>query len=349
MSKLKNILQKMDVINDTNDNNLLLNLTKIPPKEGSNVMPHYTNGIKNARIQADLLYLPDDRGYKYLLVAVDIATRVCDCEPLKKRDAETVKVAMTKIFKRKILTVPSFDLQVDGGSEFKGVFEKHFSKLTHIFTKLTGRSRQQAVVEARNKTIGAILNTKMLADEIATDETSREWVKYVPIVVKLINEEYSKQPDRPNIDAPLKIDKLNKTLLPIGTRVRLKLDIPRDYVSGDKLGGKTFRSGDIRWTKDTHTITQIYLNPGQAPAYQIDNKTNVSYTRPQLQIVNDNEIIPNSDRQYAQRIINKRKVRGKVEYEIEWENKETSWEEYNSIKEDLKDMINKYNKSNKNK
>ena len=82
---------------------------------------------------------------------------------------------MTKIFKRKILTVPSFDLQVDGGSEFKGVFEKHFSKLTHIFTKLTGRSRQQAVVEARNKTIGAILNTKMLADEIATDETSREW------------------------------------------------------------------------------------------------------------------------------------------------------------------------------
>ena len=80
-----------------------------------------------------------------------------------------------------------------------------------MITKLTGRSRQQAVVEARNKTIGAILNTKMLADEIATDVTSREWVKYVPIVVKLINEEYSKQPDRPNIDAPLKIDKLNKT------------------------------------------------------------------------------------------------------------------------------------------
>ena len=111
----------------------------------------------------------------------------------------------------------------------------------------------------------------------------------------------------------------------------------------------TFRSGDIRWTKDTHTITQIYLNPGQAPAYQIDNKTNVSYTRPQLQIVDDNEIIPNSDRQYAQRIIGKKKIKCRIYYTVEWEDKTTSDEEYSNIKDDLKDMINEYNKSNKNK
>jgi len=47
--------------------------------------------------QADLLYLPEDNGHKYLLVAVDLGSRLMDAQELKNRDATTVKNAMIKI------------------------------------------------------------------------------------------------------------------------------------------------------------------------------------------------------------------------------------------------------------
>jgi hypothetical protein len=347
MSKIKNILKGLNVINEPGGNNLLTNLTKTPPKEKDKVMPHYTNSQKNSRHQLDILYLPEDQGYKYLLVVVDIATRLIDAQALKVRDAKTTRDALKKIYARKILSLPTYDLQVDGGTEFRGEFQKYFSKIVKIFTKIPGRSRQQSVVEAKNKTIGTVVNSKMLADEINTGETSKSWVDIIPDAVKLINKEYAKAPDKPKIDAPLKIDKLNKQLLPVNTKVRIKLDVPRDYVSGSKLGGKNFRVGDIRWDKEIRTITQVYLNPGEAPAYQIDGNTAVSYTRPQIQVIDDGEVLPNSNRQYAQRITDKRTEKGKVFYQVEWENREKSWEKFTNIKEDLKEMIKEYNDSNK--
>jgi hypothetical protein len=310
-------------------------------------MPHYSSGEKNARHQADLLYLPNDEGYLYLLVVVDIATRLIDAEPLKVRDSKTVRDAMKKIYNRKILKLPTFDLQVDEGTEFKAEFKKYFEKLTKIFTKQVGRSRQQAVIESKNKIIGTILNKKMLADEINNDQTSRSWVDIVPEVVKLINNEYGKTPDKFNIDDSIKTDKLNKKLIPVGSKVRVKLDTPKDYVSGDKLRGKSFRSGDIRYNKEPKTVTQVYLNPSSPPMYQVDNKDNVAYTRPQLQIIENNEVLPKTNRLVAKQIIGKKKVKGKIEYNILWQDDTTSWEKYEKIKNDLKELIKDYNDQQK--
>ena len=38
-----------------------------------------------AVLQADLLYLPDDKGYKYALVCVDVGSGYTDAEPFIKR------------------------------------------------------------------------------------------------------------------------------------------------------------------------------------------------------------------------------------------------------------------------
>ena len=86
-------------------------------------------------------------------MCVDINTGYTDAEPIKERDAESTLKAFKKITSREPLKdAPKYVLQTDGGSEFKGVFHTYVIKkgIAHRFGK-AGRSRQQAVVEQRNK------------------------------------------------------------------------------------------------------------------------------------------------------------------------------------------------------
>lgn len=105
-----------------------------------------------------------------------------DAVPLKERDANTVLEAYKKIRSRQPLKdAPTYILQTDSGSEFKGVFAKHLKSLgIYIRYGKPGRSRQQAFVESRNKTIGQALFHRMLGQEILTDEQSNSWVKHLP-------------------------------------------------------------------------------------------------------------------------------------------------------------------------
>ena len=63
-----------------------------------------------------------------------------DVEPMKNKEAETTKMTLEKIFKRKILKRP-LRLEVDGGTEFKGEFKRFYEKLLEIKTKVAGRHR----------------------------------------------------------------------------------------------------------------------------------------------------------------------------------------------------------------
>lgn len=348
MSKIKNILSQLNVIKSPNENNKVINLTEIPKKEKKNQMPTTLNGGTNLTHQADLLFLPNDDGYRYLLVAVDIGTRIIDAEPLKSKDSKVVRDALKKIYKRKIIKAP-LRLEVDDGTEFKGDFKKHWNKVLKIFTKLAGRHRSQAVVESKNGTIGEILNKAMLNDEIANDATSRKWVYLIPDVVKLINENFAVIPKPTPVDKPIRTNKYTENLLSEGTKVRYQLDNPEDYVEGQRLHGR-FRKGDIRWSRSTHTIVQISLRPSQPPMYLLSNMpVQVAFTKYQLQPVSDDEVVNKRDarEQYAQRIISKKKEKGKTFYEVEWEDKTTSFEPRTQLIKEIPDMIRDFEKSKK--
>ena len=69
-------------------------------------MPQTQALEEGATAQADTLFLPNDNGFKYCLVVVDIASRKMDCEPMKTKSAEETKKAFQKILKRKILKEP---------------------------------------------------------------------------------------------------------------------------------------------------------------------------------------------------------------------------------------------------
>jgi IS30 family transposase len=125
MSKLNRIYKKLDILQDEKENNIITNLTKKPKRDNYENMPHFHNEVPFFSQQADLLFLSDDRSYKYCLVVVDIATRICDAEPLKSKTANEVKNAFIKIYKRKILKFPAI-MTFDSGTEFKGVCKTYF-------------------------------------------------------------------------------------------------------------------------------------------------------------------------------------------------------------------------------
>ena len=72
-------------------------------------------------------------------------------------------------------------------------------------------------------------------------------------------------------------------MLPVGTKVRIKLDKPVDTF-GKRLEGNHFRATDLRWSVKIYTITNVLLTPNQPILYQVDNEK-TAYTYNQLQVV----------------------------------------------------------------
>src|SRR5579859_7692193 len=105
--------------------------------------------------------IPEDpKGYKYILMCVDLGTRKVDAQPLKRREAIAVLKGFKAIYKRKYLKPPTVRLEVDDGTEFKAEVKKYFiEKLkVHLRVGKPGRHRQQSLVECANKLIGQALH-----------------------------------------------------------------------------------------------------------------------------------------------------------------------------------------------
>lgn len=279
--------------------------------------------------QMDVLFLPDDEGYKYALVAVDLGSRATDAEPLKKLDSQSVLDAILKIYKRGILKQPTQTIQVDMGSEFKSVFKQYFeNKNINLRVAQVNRHRQQGLVESRNKSIGTPLLKRQTAEELITGEPSREWVHYLPEVIKFINKKFIIKPEwdekKPNYDkifAPTKCTGNDCNVLSEGTQVRYLLDEPIDITSGKKLHGK-FRATDIKWSIKPTTIERYQLMPNQPILYKLKGKSAL-YTKNQLQIVDINSKLPPLTIQkkfIIEKIIGKLQKNGKVYYRVKWKN-----------------------------
>jgi hypothetical protein len=267
-----------------------------------------------------------------------------DAEPLKTKDSKEVKVALQKIYKRRILKTP-LRLEVDAGKEFEGAFSSYFNNILDIVKKIVGRHRQQSVVETKNYQIGKILNTRMLVEEMNNNDISRSWVDILPKVIKLINKYFAHKPIDTDVNEPIKTNKFTSNILPVGTKVRVQLDNPIDYINEKKLSGK-FRVGDIRWSKRIHTITSFYLRPAQPPMYQLDDNTRVAYTKYQLQIVKNNEVRPTTlsqNKWNIEKLIRRYKRNNKIYFEVKWEGyNETTNEPRTNLIKDVPEMVKEF-------
>ena len=346
----------------------LYNLYRKPKKDKGVNMPHIYANEKNTVQQADLLFLPNDNGYKYCLVVVDLGSRLTDAVPLKHKNAEDVKKAFEKIYKRGILKMPSYSMQTDPGTEFKGVVKQYFKDHgVYVRYGKPGRHRQQGLVEARNRIIGNILLKRMQTQELLTNQTFRSWVKHLPIVIKAMNNYYPqkylqgrKLPDQPLCSGD------SCTAFEIGTKVRAILEEPRD-TEGNKLHGR-FRSADIRFDPKIRTVKRVLVNPGEPIMYLLDGKgmkggvEPIAYTKNQLQairideedvpgeIVFDEEVIKNPETTWVvKKILGKKKINGKWMLLLRWKGfgpKDDTWEPYSEIKKIYPKMVEEFDINN---
>jgi len=245
---------------------------------------HHKSYTKNSTQNADLLFLPNDQGFKYALVCVDIATRKIDAEPLKTKKPTEVLKALKKIWGRGYLNKPSVFFKTDDGNEFKGEVEKYLKDNGMIpMVGKSGRTRSQSVVEAVNLMLGKSIAIKHRNDEIANDDFSDDWIEALPIIVKEYNkyidekEQYRKLKKKPSrkqvIYEDMEIKAPNK-MFEIGDLVHIPLDKPTNF-KGQILPGN-FRAGDLKRERKLRKITDILI--GDPIVYKVEGLKNSVYT-----------------------------------------------------------------------
>ena len=350
ISDMKNILQDLGITNSPDEkDNSLLNIFKKPDKTPNKELPHVKVPEKGMTYQADLLMLPNDHDYRYLLVVIDNNNNACDFQELKVKTATACLDAIKEIFKRKYLNKPHFMLEVDNGGEFKGVFKSFFEnckvKKDRIYVKqnYAGRHKSQSIVENLNKLLGRIIMMVQTQEEIDTHETVRDWVHLLPKLRVSINKHLRRNKSKVIEDQTLL--KCEGELIPIGANVRVQLDNPRS-VSGEKLIGN-FRAGDPRWSIKIHKVEEYILRINQPPMYAISDISHCVYTKQQLQVVSENESRPKQTKFIISKLVRRFKEKGKVFFEVKWQNeRKTTIEPRTSLIHDVPDMILEFEKKN---
>ena len=276
--------KKMKIRAGDDNVKLLHSLYQIPKKESGKEMAKY-QVFREGYQQSDILFLPNDNKYKYALVVTDIHSHVTDAQQLTNKSSVSVADAFEVIYKRKILKKP-ISMTCDSGSEFKGEVKKYFEEWGDVFLRYaeTNRHKQVALVENKNKNIGSTLHKLMSLLELQTGKESRNWVKYLPDVISSMNDNLTKPINTQLSDTPY-ASNYNKDLVSVGSMVRVKLDYPISLIGEARLHG-TFRSSDIRWSKDVYPITNIILKPAYPVMYQVGDET-FTRSRNEIQLVNE--------------------------------------------------------------
>jgi hypothetical protein len=339
------------ISNKRDETKILDNLYAKPKKDKGVNMSHFQTYNKNIIQQADILFLPNDKGYKYALVVVDLYDRKTDAEPLK---SDVTLEGFKKIYSRDILSLPKL-LEVDPGTEFQGVVKSYFNnKGIRLKVGLPDRHRQQAIVEQKNLIIGRAIHKRQAAQELLSGVSSIEWIKDLPKIIAAINRKTHQVSEKNKSDTPVcKNDSCY--LFNIGDKVRVILDAPRSATEkNEKLHGK-FRSSDIRWDPTPRTIENIILTPGMPPLYKVSGITKAVYTKNQLQLISNDEQL--SSKQYirgkpkvfkVEKILKKKKVGKQIFYKVKWvgyDEKESTWEPRANLIIDVPDLVQEFEDS----
>jgi len=337
---------------------LIDSLYKRPLKDENGDNPTFSRIDPNYSQQMDLLYLPNDQGYKYCLVVVDQGSRHIDAEELEDRKVSDIITALKKIYKRKTYLSKPKVIVTDHGKEFLGTFDNELNKMgipNHKLVKV-GRHRSVALAERKNQTIGKIIAKILNQVQLTTGNPSSKWVSYLPLIIEKINDKVDEinkkiKPEKLEDVKPITFNPDHKIdILDEGTKVRVALDNPIG-VDGKPVNGK-FRTGDIRWDPKIRTVKFILMKPDEPIMYFLDGKEGgslkietVGYTRNQLQKVskqekqvqNEQPLFENENNRFEiQKITSREKVDGLFEYLVKFKGvRKSVWIPRHSLVEDL--------------
>lgn len=298
--------------------------------------------LQDYNFQADLIMLPKTKkGFKYLLVIVDLWSDEIDVEPLETKEPDVVLKAMEKIFKSgKYLKTPYASIRTDAGTEFKGSFKKwlYNNNILHSVA-LPNRKKQMGNVESANKLLVRYLNGYMNMKEEELGKQYNEWTDILPELIKQLNKIRVRPNENPfTYKQPIAIQKEPKYKL--GDVVIRKLDAPKNALNNEQDG--KFRAGDLRWDKSQpRKIVRVLLYPKNV-RYVLEGIPNVAYTEDELM-----EAPGEKESKFAVRKLIDKKGVGKTIYYKVWFMKElkkqAQWITKKQLLEDgLEDYIEEY-------
>jgi hypothetical protein len=338
-------------------------LYRKPRKDRGVNAPRFQSYEPNVIQQGDLLFLPDDGGYKYLLVVVDLGSKLTDAVPIKDKSNASLIKAFQKLYSQKILSKPK-QIEFDSGTEFMGTVKKWLEDQgIYVKAKKPHRHRQQGMVERRNQSIGKALFKRMTAEELLTGHPSTQWTNDLKDVLQKLNNKQSLKKTKVNDDYQCKGDAC--LILSEGTKVRVALDAPIDVATGKRLHGK-FRETDIRYEIKPKEIKQVILQPNEPPLYLVSDAKGQTdhrqaYTKNQLLPVKADEQQPSATNirpvktvkgkqvYLVEKILDKKKENNRIYFLIKWKgfpSSYNSWEPRSELIKDIPILIKEFEKSN---
>lgn len=162
----------------------------LTPKRPVKLFAQFVFSYPNEHHQSDLVFMPSDRGHKFMLTVIDGYSRYAIGVPLKDKKAQTINTALKLIWKKdKWLSCPTV-YQTDSGTEFKQVKSILGKTSKHVTTQV-GDHRAQSLIERFHRTIEApLMNSQVYKDlqRIEKEVTSKE----VRLKRDLTEEEFDK-------------------------------------------------------------------------------------------------------------------------------------------------------------
>lgn len=281
ITKQNNIKMKLDDIKKFIADHRVGQIHKQVRKEKPNKI--ITAPAQNSEWQIDLLdmssFASANKGYKWILIAVDIFTRKAGASALKSKTPKYALVGLENVIK--VLGKPHV-ISTDDGSEWKSVVETYLKdkKILHRVAEV-GDHNRLGIINRFSRTIKDMLYKSFTAND------SNDWIDNMKTFIGSYN-----KTTHTNLCGmtPNEAEKRPADTLECQHRRQVKLSRPntkRELQINDivrvRIGKTKFSKGyENKFTKETYTIKEIDL-----PFYILDN--NEKYKASDLQKVNQKD------------------------------------------------------------
>jgi Integrase core domain/Chromo (CHRromatin Organisation MOdifier) domain len=299
-----------------------------PARKRYNTRPYRTGNI-DQQWQADLVemipYENVNDGYRYILTIIDLFSRYAWAEPLKDKTGNEVAAAFRHVFAhgRKPQR-----LQTDDGREFDNRVVQHLLNIENIRFFTVKSQFKAAVCERFNRT----LKTKMWRH--FTRMGNYRWVDVLPGLLTSYNTAIHSSIGV----SPINVTRENEHELWLrqerkGPQRVTQRDVNTVFTVGDQVrisvAKGPFGKGYLpNWTEQIYTVNEVL--PTKPMQYKLHDEHNVlikgSFYSAELQ-----KVIP-PERYAIERVIRKRKVRGRKQYFVKWLGYD---DEFNSWTDDI--------------
>ena len=215
---------------------------------------------------ADLgAYSKKNRGFRYILVVMDVFSRYAYAEPLKKKNSRETLAGFKKIVERSGAT-PTL-LQSDMGTEFTNPLFQAYLKSKKIRFFISQGVKKNSICERAIRSIKERLHRYF---DVTHD---RKWVSILEQLIK----SYNKSHHRSIGMAPENVNFYNSKEVyerlygKRAKRERAKLK-KGDYVRMSRLLRFTDKSFENRWTRALYKVARgpFYPQHGERPMYEIE-------------------------------------------------------------------------------